>query len=115
MRRLAVEIRNGCDYPPLLIFPQFRKDRQRQCLCGGPLGFWKVAGLVAQVLEALLKMQWYWVVDFAADSAFRKEGPQLIAAVGADYILVVDVEGFRSSLQQSDRGLRLDGCGIFFD
>ena len=86
--QLTQKLGNGVDYGLLLVFPQFRKDRQCENLARRAFGFGKTTLSVAKVLQRFLQVQRYRVIDFRPDSARSEKCAKLITAAGADHILV---------------------------
>src|SRR4029077_641297 len=86
-----------------LCFAQFRKDRQRERLCGGLLGVRKIPGLASKVGKARLQVQRYRIVDLRADAVLGQELPQRLALAHPDHVLVVDVARTRERMRSLKR------------
>src|SRR6187549_3898739 len=63
----AHEGRNLADDVFPLLGRELGVDRQRQDLCCGTLRFGEIVGVMLEVGEAALRVQWHRVVDFRAD------------------------------------------------
>src|ERR1019366_5809882 len=107
----AVELGDGGHYALEFVVAQFGEDRQRQRISRSGFRLRQVSRLVSQIGEALLQMQRHRIVDFVADSALGEEGPQFIAVERAHYVLVIDVLGLGTRLQQADRSMGVHAQG----
>src|SRR5215469_12871411 len=87
----AIEGPDCLDNGLLFVVTQFRIHRQSQYLFGGSLAHGEVASLVSEAVQALLQMQWKWVVDFAANLPFGQVLAQSVAPGSANHILMKDM------------------------
>jgi len=77
----------------LLVFAELGVDGESEDFGGGAFGFGEVAGFVAEGREGGLLVEAEGVVDLGADVVGGEVGAELVAAVGADDVLVEDVLG----------------------
>ena len=93
----GVEAADSVDHGLLFVVAEFGVDGQGEDFGGGALGVGEVAGLVAEVFEGRLQVEWDGVVDFAADAMGGQVVAEAVAARRADDVLVEDVGGARVS------------------
>lgn len=89
--RLTQKLRDSINHGLLLVFTEFGEDGQRQHFAGSALGFRKAAFDIAKRFQGLLQVERDGVVDFRADLASGEEFAKLVAAGGADDVLMPDV------------------------
>src|SRR6266851_5381011 len=104
---LAVEICNALHYPALFLFGEFGEHGQGQDFFGCALSFRKITFAVSEIHEARLQVQGNGIVDLGANLSRSKELAQLLAAIGADHILMENMVGLRGSLR------KLNGPRVF--
>ena len=89
----GVEVGYGGYYGLLFVFAEFGVDGEGEDFLGGSFGDGEVAGLVAEVGEGLLLVEGEGVVDLGADAVGGEVGAEVVAARGADDVLVEDMGG----------------------
>ena len=85
---LRIEFGDRLHHPALLCFRQLRKHRQRKHFAGGAFGFGEISFAVSQISETGLQVERNRIIDFRADLQIGQELAQLVAALGANHVLV---------------------------
>src|SRR5260370_36553720 len=104
---LAVEICTALYCPALFLFGEFGEHGQGQRFFASTLSLWEIPFAVSEIHETGLQVQRDGIVDLGANLSRSKKLAQLVAAVGADHILMENMVGLRGSL------LKLKGPRVF--
>ncbi len=88
----------------MFVFAEFGVEGQGEDLGGGAFGFGKVSGVIAEGCEGGLLVEAEGIVDFGADRFGGEVGSEVVAAGGADDVLVEDVLGAGVGVGQDDAG-----------
>ena len=108
---LRVEAADGFDDGLLFVVAEFGVDGEREDFGGGALGLGEVARAVAEVAESVLLVETERVVNLAADVFVGEVGAEVVAARGADDVLVEDVLG--AGMRVGENDAVGDGFGRF--
>ena len=87
---MCVEVLDRCDDGLLFVFSELGVNRQRQDFGSGAFGLREIACPVAQRAQRVLLVEAERVVDLRPDRVGGEEGAELVAARGADDVLVED-------------------------
>src|SRR5258707_122167 len=78
--------------------------KQGQNFGGGTLGLRQIAFRITEIGKAFLQVQRNGVIDFRTHAAFFQKLTQLVPLLHAYHILMKDVMGLRTGLEQHHRG-----------
>ena len=98
----GVKLPDGFDDGVLLVFAELGVDGEGEDFGGGAFGVGEVAGFVAEGARGFLQVERQRVVDFGADFVGGEEGAEVVAAGGADDVLVEDVLGAGVGVGEDD-------------